>query len=428
MDMSTGLITSRSPQQGTIQRTVAPIREAVKQQIRQRQLRTSADKARKQRVANGQSVMVKGKEVPVNPQKAQLNQENKTNWQREQSHQASEHAYHDQKMQQAEQQTATALGEFASRLMPSTIVRAAYDQATGDKSFAGSMVEGNRGLGNPIANFAFDIATPVGIAKATNLAGKAFKYPWNVPNWARKFVFKSELDWSPESWFSTRPKGVGYDAEDVATLKKHIPEYHEIERKAKANGTWLKMPDGSTWTGDPRSWVQLQSKAGQKLAQDRNFGAVSYLKPNNMKTYPIYEGDSWLQNTKEFAQKWSGQDHPITAKRGAGYFEITYPKDAKILEFDAKGQYHYQIPHPDVRRTLPTTTDQAVWWSKDHNYDITKINNVIEGLGTKVNDVIIHENVPRKSLLGNNGDFDFLNKNIYKMLIPTVIGTYSSQK
>lgn len=74
----------------------------------------------------------------------------------------------------------------------------------------------------------------------------------------------SGLDWSPKSWFKTRATG-SYDAQDVAALASHVPEYREIERIAKSNGTWLKMPDGSLWQGDPRTWVQMQSKAMKKF-------------------------------------------------------------------------------------------------------------------------------------------------------------------
>lgn len=53
--------------------------------------------------------------------------------------------------------------------------------------------------------------------------------------WA-KIPFKSELDWSPESWYGKRVTGT-WDAEDVAALKSHLPEHLETERTAKANGT-----------------------------------------------------------------------------------------------------------------------------------------------------------------------------------------------
>lgn len=94
-----------------------------------------------------------------------------------------------------------------------------------------------------------------------NLAGKGWKYIKSLPSKNRiasdaveQAPFKSELDWSPNNWLGKRADGV-YDAEDVAALKSHVPEYIEIEKTTKANGTWLKMPDGSTWKGDPRSWV-----------------------------------------------------------------------------------------------------------------------------------------------------------------------------
>ena len=77
--------------------------------------------------------------------------------------------------------------------------------------------------------------------------------------------FKSELDWSPESWFKHK-----YTQSVVEALNSHLAEYKQIEQEAKKNGTWLKMKDGSTWQGDPRSWVQLQSKDGSKLAQQEH--------------------------------------------------------------------------------------------------------------------------------------------------------------
>lgn len=46
--------------------------------------------------------------------------------------------------------------------------------------------------------------------------------------------FKSELDWSPKSWFSKRvakPDGTKYTENDVRILNSHVPEYLEIEKK-----------------------------------------------------------------------------------------------------------------------------------------------------------------------------------------------------
>lgn len=113
-----------------------------------------------------------------------------------------------------------------------------------------------------IANSAFKGAGIMNSLVPTNKSAQAFSktgLSGPVPAAALKAKssapFKSELDWRPESWFATRPKGIGYDAQDVAALESHVPEYLEIEKTAKANGTWLKMEDGSYWEGDPRSWV-----------------------------------------------------------------------------------------------------------------------------------------------------------------------------
>lgn len=108
-------------------------------------------------------------------------------------------------------------------------------------------------------------------------------------------------------------------------------------------------------------------------------------------------------------------------------FEITYPEDAKVFRFDGKGKPYHHLPHPDWRqhghgyKTLPS--DVAVNYIDSRGWgNVTQIDNVLEGTGDIVNDVIIHEGFPRKSLLGNNGNFDLSNKNIYKCLTPFVLG------
>jgi len=99
----------------------------------------------------------------------------------------------------------------------------------------------------------FDFLT-MGRGLMSNIGRKAAektaaKAEYNIPR-----VTQYEADWSPEKWFSFNNRaGNLYDSEDVASLTSHIPEYRTIEETAKANGTWLKMSDGSTWKGDPRS-------------------------------------------------------------------------------------------------------------------------------------------------------------------------------
>lgn len=108
------------------------------------------------------------------------------------------------------------------------------------------------------------------------------------------------------------------------------------------------------------------------------------------------------------------------------YFEITYPKKSKKLLINANNAGYAHIPNP-FSETGESNTNQLVQDAVKNGYDITQIDNVVEGTGDLVNDVVIHDGIPRKSLLGNNGNFDFNVKNIYKgMILP--ISWYSLKR
>lgn len=420
---------TQSATQGSIQRTVAPTRKAANIKISQKQRTAQAKKERQQRIATGQSVMVRGNEIRVKPA-AELRSENRDKAIQEKSHQESEQAYQKQRMDKAQAETATALGNFINLFMPSTIARAIYDATTGKEGgFVGSMVEGNEGLGNPVANLAFDIAAPIGMVKA-------FKYPWNVVNTGMKIgiqgltqklsrpKIKSELDWSPEGWFSTRPSYIGYDAKDVAELKSHIPEYLNIERQAKANGTWLKMPDGSTWFGNPRRWVQFMSKDVQKHNPELFWTGIHTTSIN-----PNYTGRLWGVFGKDRlvparARTYTSNDvfvYPMFSKRSAR---------TRVIDLEGRPWHNTRI---DGKKYLDDLIDSEV----SKGTQTTKVYNVKDtgDIGGKIspsdtkyyhpditgktpqNDIIISENSFRKSLLGNNGSFSHPS-NMYKATIP----------
>lgn len=62
------------------------------------------------------------------------------------------------------------------------------------------------------------------------------------PQFKQSSKFKS--DWSPKSWFEEAGNLKDYTQNDIDTLNSHIPEYLKIEETAKANGTWLNLPNG----------------------------------------------------------------------------------------------------------------------------------------------------------------------------------------
>ena len=249
--------------------------------------------------------------------------------------------------------------------------------------------------------------------------------------------FKSELDWSPESWFGTRPPYIGYDPKDVAELKRHVPEYLEIERKAKANGTWLKMPDGTTWTGDPRSWVQFMSKNVQKHNPEQFWTGIKHGVIN-----PEYDQQVW----GTFGQ---GKLSAAKARTYAADDEHVLPmfskKNVPTTQYDANGSVWFNINgrttndivNKDFSRGIktikiknvtdtgpnivtPRNSPKYTWGDAMTDYDITNNAGVLQ------NDIIISPNSFRKSLLGNNGAFSHPTNIFRTLTLP--ISTFTGYK
>ena len=257
--------------------------------------------------------------------------------------------------------------------------------------------------------------------------------------------FISELDWTPESWFSTRLAG-GYDADDVAALKAHVPEYHAIEEEAKRNGTWLKMPDGSTWEGDPRSWIQLQSKDALKHNPDIFYTGIDTGVDKDVD--PTYNGILWGTFGKGKTPIAKAREYAASDKNVVPMFT---PKDKATSVYNANNSIWSNIDKKSLgyeNYSGKITTNNLVKASQRAGDKVTKILNVIdpgphyipetspyyrENISNSFifpqNDIIINDGTARKSLLGNNGNFDLSNPNIYKALIPLgLVTTFYNNK
>lgn len=248
------------------------------------------------------------------------------------------------------------------------------------------------------------------------------------PQFKQSSRFKSELDWSPKSWFEEAGNWKDYTQNDIDALNSHIPEYLKIEETAKANGTWLNLPNGGKWKGDPRTWVQLMSKDGQGLMMPHKDWKVG-VKPWDLDKSTVYNGRSWMSDNSEvynsFANKKGYAYYDPTLGEGRT-FALTIPKSSNVARIDAKGNDYAQIPYGSTT----ANSDQLINWKRQGGYDATLIENVVEGphvrQKTASNDFVIHEGTPRKSIVGNNGNFNLNDKNIYRGLIPLgIIGGIS---
>lgn len=241
--------------------------------------------------------------------------------------------------------------------------------------------------------------------------------------------FKSELDWSPESWLSKRTDKK-WTKKDEDALASHLQEYLDIEKNSKNNGTWLKNEDGSVWSGDPRSWVQMQSKAfnengWRKLDKPMHTGIPVY----NLQSFPTYNGSVWMSDSPEVYGHFGNLNIP-----GNKHFDKTYPEGAAGIVTDQKSGLYATYDYngtPYNGSGGYDHSDDLEKMAKDSNVSAMELNNVIEGPSIKYskddlhsglpsNDLVIINGAPRKSLIGNNGNFDAADKNIYRALIPLI--------
>ena len=247
-------------------------------------------------------------------------------------------------------------------------------------------------------------------------------------------TFKSELDWSPKSWFQKRADKK-WTKQDEDALISHLQEYLDIEKKAKQNGTWLKNKDGSTFDGDPRSWVQMQSDSFKKSYNDE---ILTHGEDAVNDLFGDFYGDGVGTGIGDKVL-WTSTNKLLGKTYGNDVFSLAALKNAKTnIVADAEGR-------PWINVVQGKDTNNLVYPNLT-NDNIVRINNVVDAgpnikwseikdfrknetvpeyLSRKYtgDDVVIGQDVSRKSIVGNNGDFNPIDKNIYRALIP-LISTY----
>lgn len=310
----------------------------------------------------------------------------------------------------------------------------AYNQQMKDKNTAIAL---NHLLG--FSNFADYVGLGLGAGALTKYGVKqgvksAVKSSQKIgivaPQFQQKGKFTSELDWSPKSWFEDAGKWKDYTQADVDALSSHIPEYLEIERAAKANGTWLMLPNGKRWEGDPRSWVQLVSRNGRSLSPNAGYHGIRDLSVDGD---PEFDGKIFLSKDKNVAGSYTQKDDNIQ--------HIAIPRNSTNYTIDAEGRRFDKAWKIEQNgKIVYKDTDEFAYNTVEHpdpklRTQVATVNNVIDPgpnrpfpvLNTVSTDIIVGNGTVRKSLLGNNGNFDFQNKNIYRGLIP-IIGLSSFNK
>ena len=233
-------------------------------------------------------------------------------------------------------------------------------------------------------------------------------------------VFKSEIDW--RKWNKEIPEN-----------KALMQEYNAIEQQTKADGTWMKNPDGSEFKGTPEQFVQQNSENFKKAFPNPVLDNIGNIQTN-------YHGSP--NKFTEFKENLDGV-HVTGDKFGKGVYTTPKKGVADIYSTKQGGDgslyelYLNKGKQKTLKKDFQKLADEIEVEFENKNISLSERNKSLNNIrremlsekrqlkiGTdsdyfKVGDTQVtpFSNYP-KSMTGNNGMFDMTNPNIYKALAP----------
>ena len=242
--------------------------------------------------------------------------------------------------------------------------------------------------------------------------------------------FKSEIDWS--KW-----------NKEIPDNPQLMQEYNAIEQQAKANGSWMKNPDGSPFQGTPEQFVQQNSENFKKAFGNSKLvnpdGSPWILEHGSPKKFDTFDeskfqlGDAGYSGSGIYTvpPKGSANSYTISGRRfHTGDIEPTIYKlygqgnnpitSEELIKLGANSPAGKEMDLFNFHRKSAPLNEQLL------DYDVA-IHNQNRGIA-RVRDlddaweVVFPTNKQLKSAIGNNGMFDMTNPNIYKALFPALMG------
>jgi hypothetical protein len=284
-------------------------------------------------------------------------------------------------------------------------------------------------------------------------------------------TFKSEIDWG--KWNPETPN-----------YSELINEYNAIEESTKKTGTWMKNADGSPFQGTPEQFIQQQSSHFKKAFPEgvnrvyRGVGSFNN-NPDFSKGYiegdrGIFTANKELANSYAFGNTKNNVLTPFSSLDEAGIYDLGFPKGNQIDQ-DVLSSYWTKVnlPGGSSKLNLESHLDRLKKLAQEYDIkDLSKINSLEDRiknydnvftnkeeltklrqkLGDKPSTDEIAQYIPNtdlnnvtlrnildggegditivnskpgnylKSMVGNVGFFDMTNPNVYKALVPTVLG------
>ena len=245
--------------------------------------------------------------------------------------------------------------------------------------------------------------------------------------------FKSEIDWG--KW-----------NKDIPDNKDLMEEYKTLEALSKKEGTWMKNPDGSEFTGTPEQFIQQQSAAFKESFPNVIKDARGNVQTNyhGSPEKNILEFDDAISNAKMHESKSGlrgqhlGKGIYSTPKKSyANEYAIKEGTDGRIYELyqnankkqDAVDKLDMLIDSKidkvkaDLKSGIISEKESMILydeilkeneflWSKLKDEDF-KLQEGFDYFKSGLEQIVPFSNFP-KSMTGNNGKFDLTNPNIYK--------------
>ena len=251
--------------------------------------------------------------------------------------------------------------------------------------------------------------------------------------------FNSEIDWS--KWNPEIPNNT-----------QLMKEYNAIEQTSKANGTWMKNPDGSAFQGTPEQFVQQNSENFKKAFPNGFKETFRGTLGNEKSLKNIRDNRAVFTANEELAKKYAGRyskgnvlgpESDLNEYATDGVYQLAYPETNNSLIFDANNSSWENInlsslPESNISDDLialekrkkefaskydqTLKTDDIASYVEKSGVDNITIKNINDSGFGDVSTVLHRPGNYLKSLFGNNGMFDMTNPNIYKSVVPGAIG------
>lgn len=239
--------------------------------------------------------------------------------------------------------------------------------------------------------------------------------------------FKTEINW-------------GNFNSEIPNNKKLMQEYNAIEQSTKANGTWMKNPDGSIFQGTPEQFVQQNSQNFKNA-----FGNSKLVNPDGSAINLYHGSDNKFNMFDEslFGKTDKGMSgtgiytSPIkenaTRVNNKYLYELYGQSKSPVYSSDLIKQKKYWTEYQEALFNFNRKDVNIPSQEKLLQYDSAIADELIDLPGKKdisnAYEIVFPANTQLKSAIGNNGMFDMTNPNIYKSLLPlTGIGIGLSQQ